>query len=727
MGFRFRPPGLLHAVFCIATTVAPAGAFAQPLTLDDVVDPSRLVGEQPSHLVWSPNGQWLVYLVYDAQAKSQALWIVDREGRSRRRLFKPRDQPEGDPIKEVVWAPDGQALVVLRRELWWVGWRDATQTQLTSDGGDKRAVTVAPNGRSIAYVRDGDLWVIRTKKGRKPRRLTRIARAGPAAKGVYARRDREIGPATWGRSFAVAQWSPDSRNIAVHIVDRRKVRQVPFPVFLGPDTTTPRLRRPYPGDRNEDRRVAFVNVRTGRLSYVPLPRTARMEVVNLEWSPTGRLLIDRMADDATVRELRTVRPGAKPRTEWRHARESRIYTPAASTWAGDGRRILVTGDFDDRDRIYALTPGSPDPVPLTPAEVDVWGPAMPLKLPGDTETILYVAGAPKPSERHVWQLKSGRAPVQLTKRAGTHRPVLSPDGQSLALLCSDDASPPELWMIQLDEGTEQRVTTAKTPRLERAGLIAPRYIQFPGPRGELHAKVWLPPAASKGAKVPVLFGPIYVNTVRNRWDPRFGLLQQYLVQQGYAVMQVDVRGSTGYGRDFREAFLFEWGRGDLDDLQAAKTWLQTQRWADPERVGVFGKSYGGLVSVYSMVTRPELFKVAVAMAPAVDARFFGSDDVAITRRPSTHPDAFERPAKKFADRLEGRLLIIHGIADDVVPFKTIVDLADAFIRADRDFDLVAIPGATHNLHADPDQLRHVYRKLVDYFDLHLPTKSPSSP
>lgn len=239
----------------------------------------------------------------------------------------------------------------------------------------------------------------------------------------------------------------------------------------------------------------------------------------------------------------------------------------------------------------------------------------------------------------------------------------------------------------------------------------------------LRAKVWRPKAARAGAAVPVLFGPVYMNTVRNRWDGRYGLLKQLLVKGGYAVIQVDVRGSTGYGRAFREKFLFQWGDRDLDDLEAAKWWAGRQPWADVRRTGVFGSSYGGLVGVYAMLRRPGLFDAAGAGAPATDPRFFGSDDVAITRRPDTHPAAFDRGAAQYADGLVGPLMIIHGLMDDVVPFKTTAVLAEALMRAGKDFDLVVAPGATHRWTGQPHHARYLLRKLLLHFERHVPASS----
>ena len=157
---------------------------------------------------------------------------------------------------------------------------------------------------------------------------------------------------------------------------------------------------------------------------------------------------------------------------------------------------------------------------------------------------------------------------------------------------------------------------------------------------------------------------------------------QYLaIEKGYVVVQVDVRGSTGDGRAFREAFLGEWGRDDLSDLESVVAWLETQSWADTQRMGSWGSSYGGLLSEYALLGRPGLFRASVAGAPAVDPRWFGSDDAAIARTPAEAPATFERRAARDVGNLRDHLLMIHGMQDDVVPFHTSVQLLDAFIDA----------------------------------------------
>ena len=711
---------LLVGVFAVITLASGRHAEAEPVTLDDVLSSERLTGPLPSALAWSTDGERLGFL-WAEREEARRVWVVDRDGTGRRPLGTSH---AGQDVSAFVWLADS---VVASRggDLWKVPLDPTGNVQrLTQDGGAKASLSASPDGKAVAYLKDGDVWVVTVDGRRRPRRLTKLSLPGlsKVSLGVYARRDREVGPATWASRTPVIAWAPDSRRLAIHIVDRRKLRKVPFPHYLSDETDPNLMRRTYPGDANESRTVAVVDVRSGRRRALDLPDPTSMMVVNLAWSPEGILLVDRMSDDNTVRELRVTDQRFKTSVVWRDERATRIYTDGASSWSSDGRTLYVTADLEERYRVYAIEPGSEERRAVTPKSADAIGPAMPTP----NGEVLYQANAPTPAERQVFSVARDGTVARVTRHVGTHRGSVAPDGRTLATLRSDDVTPAELWITPLDgrkDGVPVQVTSAGA-RWKNADLIAPRYVRFAGSdtSDTLHAKVWLPKAALDKA-VPVLFGPIYVNTVRNRWDGRWGLLQQLLLQRGYAVIQVDVRGSTGYGRAFREKFLFEWGSRDLDDLAAAKAWLGSQPWANTSTTGVFGSSYGGLVSVYSMLSRPDLFDAAVAGAPATDPRFFGSDDVAIARRPKTHPEVFERRASRLAGGLEGHLMIIHGLMDDVVPFKTTAALVEALMKADKNFDLVVAPGATHRWTARPHHARYLIRKLIEFFERHVPVES----
>ena len=304
-----------------------------------------------------------------------------------------------------------------------------------------------------------------------------------------------------------------------------------------------------------------------------------------------------------------------------------------------------------------------------------------------------------------------------------HVPVVSPDGQHVASLWSDDVTPTELMVMDARPGAaERRVTTSPPAEFARQTWTRPRYQTFTNAVDGfvVHARIQEPASLDRTKRHPVIFGPVYSNTVRNRWGGLTGTLQQFLVQQGYIVVQVDVRGSVGYGRAFREAFLMDYGGKDLDDLEAVANGLKALPYVDGSRIGIWGSSYGGLLSVYALLKKPGLFAAGVAGAPAVDPHAFGPDDVAITRSPETHPDAFVRgSALGLGEGLRDHLLIIHGLMDDVVPFRTTMALAERLMLLGKDFDLATAPAATHAWSAREHYAVYFYRKLVQYFDRHL--------
>ena len=405
---------------------------------------------------------------------------------------------------------------------------------------------------------------------------------------------------------------------------------------------------------------------------------------------------------------------------WHDHRETRIYTSIASAWHSDGERVVFLSDLGDRYGLYLLTPGEETPNLLTNESFDVTGTPL---ITASANRIFFQSNEPSPYERHVFHISDeGGASTRVTTLPGQHRPYPSPDGMMVALLHNSDLSPTELYLMDTrDSLLETQITTSPNSEFMNRSWVQPRYATFKSQIDDytLHARILEPANIKKGKRYPVIFGPAYSNTVRNRWAGTIGLLQQLLVERGYIVIQVDMRGSTGYGREFREEFLMDFAGNDIEDLESAVNYLSTLPYVDPERIGIWGSSYGGTLTIYSLFKKPGLFKAGVAGAAAVDPYFFGTDDVAIVRRPESHPEAFTRGALQYADNLEDHLLIIHGMQDHVVPFKTVAVLAEELIRLGKDFDFVFVPGATHGWTRPTHYARYLFGKLIDHFDQHL--------
>jgi len=735
----------------LVTPVPPAGAQpvappVAPLTLEQVATRPSLIGTPPSPPAWSPDSRRLVFAWNDRGLPFRDLWIVAFDGSGLRRLTDlDRTHPSSPPaagrstaalaaqaaargrsgVGEYLWLRDGRTLLFTSAGTAYRVNADGGEPSRVDLGGAAANLAVSPDGTQLAFLREGDLWLWPLDASAAPARLTQVAVPGIArvSLGTYNRADVEVGTGIWGASWRPFAWAPDGRTIALHQVDRRHIRRVAFPSYLGDETIVSELRRGYPGDENERRTLHLLDVATRQLRPIALDEPGYRAVSDFQWAPDGRLLIDRVSDTGTDRWLSVLdAAGSVPRLVWHDQRATRIYPSYSARWHPDGRRVVVLADLVERDHLYAIDTTAPvaTPIALTSGAWDV---TSLVEIAGDG-TLTFTSTQKNPYERQVYRAApDGAAPVAVTTTAGTHAPVVSPDGRHLASIWTDDVTPPELVMVATaGPVAERRVTTSPLPEFSRHAWARPRYATFTNAVDGyvVHARILEPPALDRTRRHPVIFGPVYSNTVRNRWNGLAGTLQQFLVQQGYIVVQVDVRGSVGYGRAFREAFLMDYGGKDLDDLQAAVDGLKALPYVDGRRIGIWGSSYGGLLSVYSLLKRPGVFAAGVAGAPAVDPHAFGPDDVAITRTPASHPEAFVRgSALGLGDELADPLLIIHGLMDDVVPFRTTMALAERLMLLGKDFDVATAPAATHAWTAREHYALYFYRKLVQFFDRHL--------
>jgi dipeptidyl-peptidase-4 len=508
------------------------------------------------------------------------------------------------------------------------------------------------------------------------------------------------------------------------------VRRVPFPSYLHEEPLLSEVRRPYPGDTDLIRRVGVVDLEGGAVEWLALDAPNRRVVLDIEWSPDSeRVLVMQGADVAEERWIFVADPEDGSVTQvWQDHRPRRPYPLFRALWSADGEEIYFIGDHEDYYRLYALPAEGGAPRRLT-GDFDVAGDrGRPwIQVEPSTGDLLFVSAEHSPYERHVYRLSASGQTSKVTMLPGLHQPHLSPDGQRLALIRSSDTSPSELYWLELDgESPEQRLTQSPLPAFEAIDWIEPEYVSFPSRIDDfrIHARIIWPPDMEPGKRYPVMFGSVYSNTVLNQWNPDrpTSFLQQQMALKGdFITVLVDVRGSVGYGVDFREAFQGDWGRDDLEDLHSAVEFLAAHPAVDPDRIGIWGNSYGGLLVLTGLFKKPGLFAAGVAGAPAVDVWHFTGYDQHLTRRPDTHPEIFERGSLlDLGEGLNDPLLIIHGVHDDIVPLKTTLMMAEKLKLLGKTFELDIVHDSGHWWAASDHYARYTFGRLVDFMHRHVP-------
>jgi len=731
--------GLALACLHPETALVAGQPAPPPLTIERLAGLPSLIGTPPSEPVWSPDSARVAFLWNDRGMPFRDVWVVDAAAGPPRRLtrFGERPQPAAEGtslaaltaraaaraaggVSSLAWTPDGRAVIFsFEGDVHRAQADGSGLTRLTQGGGASR-LGFSPDGRYLSFLRTGDLWLWRVADGVLLRATNvSVPPIGVVPNGRFNAFDVSM------RAYA---WSPDSRRVALSYVDLRGVRRVPFPDYLAEETATNVVRRGYPGDEGEDRRVAVYSVGEGLTRFVDLPERTYRSVIGYQWSPDGAsLLVEQDSDDAETRWLYVVHGSdLSARQLWRDHRARRIYAAFTSSWRSDGGAVLFICD-QDYYRLCSIPTAGGTPARLTEGPFDVAGTrgAATVTVNRATRQVYFVSSQKNPYERQVYRMAEGGGPISaVTTLEGVHEPVVSPDGARVALLHASDLTPTDLYLLDTRVGSaERRVTHSPLSEFSAYPWSKPRYVTFRSrsDRFTLHARLTLPPAFDPNRRYPVVVGTVYSNTVRNEWRTIDQSIPQFLaLERGYISLQVDLRGSIGYGVDFRETFQGDWGGGDLEDLHSAVEYLRTLSYVDPERIGLWGTSYGGMMVLFALFERPGLFMVGVAGAPAIEVARFTRGDQHLSRRPNSHPDIFRKSTLlNYGEKLQDPLLIIQGLQDDIVPFKTTVMMAEKLMLLGKDFDLAIAPRSSHVWTERESDAVFMVRKMVQFLDRHL--------
>ncbi|NTV80338.1 MAG: S9 family peptidase, partial [Candidatus Aminicenantes bacterium] len=416
--------------------------------------------------------------------------------------------------------------------------------------------------------------------------------------------------------------------------------------------------------------------------------------------------------------------------EWVRERNPVNVTPGwQARWAPDGKGIYFLSDREEDYHIWFLPAAGASPVRVTQGPWAVFS----FEISPAAGAIFFVANVGRPEERHVFRIGlKGGPPVRMSVRPGTHAPLVSPDGRFAGDIFSSDETPFDLFLTKLGKraGTlddEGQVTHSPRPEYGDYAWAKPRYVTFPS-RADgttLYGRLTLPPGLDPDKKYPAILGSVYSDTVCNQWGgrtahPTWGL-DQYLAQEGYVLLNVDVRGSEGHGAKYRQGLFQGYGVIDIEDLHSGVEYLKTLGCVDPERIGIWGSSYGGLMTTMSLFKKPGVYKAGVAGAPATNVFHAQPGQMWVMMDPREHRDKYEASSPFYhAAGLEDALMIIHGMRDTVVLYKDTVVLVDRLIGLGKDVSLVTLPDSEHSWDTGPSrQTIFAFKKLAEHFERHL--------
>ena len=392
-------------------------------------------------------------------------------------------------------------------------------------------------------------------------------------------------------------------------------------------------------------------------------------------------------------------------------------------WMPDNRTLWYLSEESGWSQLYALdVDGDARARQLTSGR---WEASQP-RPSADGRRFYFLCNRQRPIDYDVCSVPADGGEVrELTALRGVEGFVLSPDGSRLLLRHSAAWLPPQLAVVDADGGEVRELTDTRKPAFRAIDWLRPQTVQVPSQHGAgtLWGKFYGPARMEPGKRYPVVMfvhGAGYLQNAESRWPDYFReqMFHDLLVQQGYIVLDLDYRGSEGYGRDWRTAIYRNMGHPELDDYLDGLDWLVANRQGDRDRAGIYGGSYGGFLTFMALFRSPGTFKAGAALRPVSDWTQYNHEYTSnILNTPDIDPEAYLRSSPiEYAAGLQDHLLIAHGMIDDNVFFKDSVDMVQKLIELRKDkWSIAPYPLERHGfVHADAwyDE----YRRIHDLFE-----------
>ena len=690
--------GLVVLAFLVSCLWSTA---QQPFTLEQVMS-----APFPSELSAAPAGGRFAWVFNNKGARN--LWVAAPPDYAAIQISNYPDD-DGQEIDQIAWTPDGTKIVYVRGGDFEMGRKDPNPASfpqgvsqdiwvVPATGGEPQKIAtghspaVSPKGDAVAYILKGQVWIARLNGDAKPAQL------------IHA-----LG------NEGNLQWSPDGTQLAY--VSRRGDHSLIGVYDFGAKT----VRYPDPGVdhdgspvwSSDGTEIAFIRIPTAGLQLLFGPHRKGQP-----WSI-------RVADVATGkgREVWKASPG--PGSVFH-----RIVAKRELFW-GAGGRLVFPWERDGWLHLYSVSTRGGKATLLTPGDFEVED----VSISPDRSEILINSNQNDIDRRHVWKLSvAGGPPVELTKGEGIEwTPKMASDGKTIALLRSNARRPARPALIAASGQMRDLAPQAIPADFPTNQLVVPKQVILSAADGmKFHGQLFLPRNTQKGKRHPaviffhggsrrqMLLGWHYMHYYNNAYA-----MNQYLASRGYIVLSVNYRSGIGYGLNFREAINYgATGGSEFNDELGAGLYLRGRPDVDPERIGLWGGSYGGYLTAMGLSRASDLFAAGVDLHGVYDwntvIRNFNS-----SYNPLEHPKvaklAFESSPAASIKTWRSPVLLIQGDDDRNVPFNQTVNLTVALRKQGVPFQLLVLPDEIHGflMHRS---WQKAYHAAADFFgqQFHMP-------
>ncbi|MET0210917.1 MAG: S9 family peptidase [Burkholderiaceae bacterium] len=739
----------MRPLLLLLAALAASPAMAERLTLDRIYGEASLAGASVRNLRVSPDGERVTFLRPRADDQYRLdLWEYNTKSKATQRLVDSKQLVPNEELSleekarrerartaglsgilNYYWSPDGKRLLVpIGGDLYLV---DAARPEAARKVASGNVIDpkISPRGRYVSFVRNQNLVVIDLTTGAE-RQLT------TDGKGTVHNGEAEFIAQEEMDQHTGYYWAPDDSHIAYRRYDDAPVPVVRrFEIFAD---RTEVIDQHYPaaGDPNVAIELMIVDPATGVQRRIDLGQDKDIYLVRADFSADARTLVyqrqtrdqkrlDLVAVDVASLAQRplfseTSRTWVEVHNDLRFLKNRQAFI-----WASErsGRKHLYLYDLNGK-LLHPISRGD-------------WGVDNILAVDEGAGKIYVSSNRDAVIDKQTYALSlDGRGadkPARITQGDGWHEASFAGNGKLFVDTYSNPNTPPQVSIRRADgsmvEWIEKNELNANHPYTRHLDAHLPtEYGTLKAADGQtLHYSIIKPAGFDANKRYPVFlftYGGPHSQRVTRAWGNYF---DQYMAQQGFVVFRLDNRGSGRRERQFTDVLHNNLGKHEVEDQVAGIDWLAKQSFVDPKRVGVFGWSYGGFMTLRLLSAASDKIAMGVSVAPVTDWALY---DTHYTERyvggtPKGDPEAYKRSGV-FAhlDGMKSRLLLIHGMADDNVLFSNTTLLIDELVKRNVQFDLMTYPGAKHGMSGRTNQ-RHVYGLIESYFKKQLGGTQPN--
>ncbi|MCK5821467.1 MAG: prolyl oligopeptidase family serine peptidase, partial [Bacteroidales bacterium] len=388
-------------------------------------------------------------------------------------------------------------------------------------------------------------------------------------------------------------------------------------------------------------------------------------------------------------------------------------------WMPDQKRIWFQSEVTGYSHLYTINIETGEKKALTSGNFEVYSPYF----SSNKKSWYFSSNEVHPGERHFYRMPiDGGERVQITSMTGSNSVSLSPDEKHLAITFSFANQPPELYFQTNKPGADAiQITDGRSNEFKSYNWRSPKFTSFIAEDGvEVYARIYQPaPGVKNKAAVIFVHGAGYLQNAHKWWSTYYHefMFHNILTDNGYTVLDIDYRGSAGYGRDCRTG-IYRWmGGKDLSDQVDGAKHLVQKYDIDASRIGLYGGSYGGFITLMAMFNEPDVFAAGAALRSVTDWAHYNHGYTAnILNTPVNDSIAYAMSSPiNFAEGLKGDLLMCHGMLDDNVHFQDIVRVSQRLIDLGKnDWELAVFPLQRHSF-TDPDAWTDEYKRIFKLF------------